>query len=211
LAFASGPDFLPVASSAVSLTASSNIPLILGRGFKGLAATVLLPRGSFGARESDRVGTDRFDGEGDLRDDGGTEVLLSVRVPKDEALVLLAGVKPKPPREALVAGFALAVPLLAADRPDNCPKLPSLVPGRLPPLLPFRLRLELGLGGGPICPGEKKLDRRLSFGVVGRPCRLSIVRSLRDGRELFFALKLGAACDGKTGSSSSAADSSCDP
>lgn len=102
---------------------------------------------------------------------------------------LLRGVKPKPPSEVRVAGLALCevvcvedVALLIALAKD-----PSLVPGRLLLSLPFLLMLEAGLGGGPmgLSAGEKKLDLRLSFGVVGTFCRLSIVRSLSEGLEDF--------------------------
>ena len=54
---------------------------------------------------------------------------------------------------------------------------------------------------------EKKLDRRRSFGVEGTPCRLSIVRSDSDGRELLLAF--GVSTSGsKTGSYCSSGEAS---
>ena len=128
-------------------------------------------------------------GDGDLSD-GGTVSLMSSRLLLGVLLMFLPELNPKVPNEVLDAAFALAGTCLAADsgRPNGFTKLPSLVPGRLPPRVPFRLKLELGLGGGPmgLSTCEKKLDLRRSFGVDGRFCKLSIVRSLSDGREHLF-------------------------
>ena len=105
--------------------------------------------------------------------------------------VVLLETKPNPFNDFRDADFALAGLIAERGRLNARSKLPSLVPGRLPPLLALRLELELGLGGGPIglSTGEKKLDRLLSLGVDGRFCKLSIVRSLREGREGFFSLE----------------------
>lgn len=116
-------------------------------------------------------------------------------------LLVVRGVKPKPPREVLVAGFALEE--IGIDAlPTALANVPSLVPGLLLRSLPFLLRLEAGLGGGPIglSIGEKKLDLRLSFGVVGMFCMLSIVRSLKDGLEDLRPLR-GASKSGTWGGS----------
>lgn len=132
------------------------------------------------------VGTACFGGDGELGDGGMLLSTTSWLVLK-ALLTLLCGVKPKPPSEVLDADFALAGSLVAIDEglPTGLPKLPSLVPGLLVPLFPLRLRLEAGLGGGPIglSTGEKKLDRLLSLGVEGKFWILSIVLSLKDGRD----------------------------
>ena len=130
--------------------------------------------------------------------------------------MLRVGVKPKPLMDDRVAGLALAEPLFAEVRLiGRTVLLPSLVPGRLPPLLPFRLRLEAGRGGGPIWPaGEKKLDRRLSllsFGVTGSAEMLSIVRSLSDGRDAFRGVALGGGSKYWVDCTGSKGDSSCQP
>lgn len=64
---------------------------------------------------------------------------------------------------------------------------PSLVPGLLPALL-FLLIAEAGRRGGPmgLSGGLKKLDRRLSFGVDGMDCSVSIVLSDSEGREVLL-------------------------
>lgn len=99
----------------------------------------------------------------------------------------MRGVKPNPPREVRLAGFALELVGFADvdARPTAFANEPSLVPGLLLRSLPFLLMLDAGRGGGPmgLSMGEKKLDLRLSFGVVGTFWRLSIVRSLKDGLE----------------------------
>ena len=104
--------------------------------------------------------------------------------------MLLPDAKPKPPSERRLVGLALAGVLFVVEArsESGAPNVPSLVPGLLPQLLPVRLMLEPGRGGGPILMlllGEKKLDSRLSLGVVGRPCKLPIVRSLKEGLEAF--------------------------
>lgn len=119
------------------------------------------------------------------------------------SLVEVRGVKPKPPNEVRVVGFALKeVGFVSIEpRPSALAKEPSLVPSLLLRSLPFRLRLEGGLGGGPIglSTGEKKLDLRLSFGVVGILCKLSIVRSLNEGLDDLRVLA-GAKGGGSAGS-----------
>lgn len=86
-------------------------------------------------------------------------------------LLFARSVKPNPPRDVLAKGLALnEVGFVAVDAlPTALANEPSLVPGRLLRSLPFLLRLEAGLGGGPIglSTGEKKLDLRRSLGVVG--------------------------------------------
>lgn len=97
------------------------------------------------------------------------------------------GVKPNPPSDVRVAGFADADGLFPTGSAGFA-KLPSLVPGLLL-LLPGRLMAEAGLSGGPIgLSWEKKLDLRRSFGVVGIVCRLSMVRSDNDGLDDFRCL-----------------------
>lgn len=124
-----------------------------------------------------------------------------------EALGILLearGVKPKPPREALVSRLALEeVGFETEGFPTAAANEPSLVPGLLLRSLPFLLKLEAGLGGGPIglSTGEKKLDLRLPFGVVGTFCRLSTVRSLRDDREGLWCFA-GAPKGGRSGGGS---------
>lgn len=112
-----------------------------------------------------------FAGEGDLGD-GDMVALFLCREVLKVLLTLLLGVKPKPPNEVRDAGFVLAGTCLAGDRGrlDSLARFPSLVLGLLLPLVPFRLKLELGRGGGGIglSIGEKKLDRRRSLGVDGR-------------------------------------------
>lgn len=91
-------------------------------------------------------------------------------------------------RPVRVEGLALAGamrvgPALLSGREEVV--LPSLVPGLLPDL-PFLLIAEAGRGGGGpmgLSGGLKKLDRRRSFGVDGTDCRLSMVRSDKEGRE----------------------------
>lgn len=145
----------------------------------------LIDRPPFG----NEVGGAFLDGDGDLGE-AGMELFLSSWLPVDMLLTLRFGVKPNPPKEVLVDCLALMdVCFIAEDGlPGGLEKLPSLVPGLLPPLAPLRLRLDAGRIGGPIgaiglSTGEKKLDRRLSFGVAGRFWILSIVLSLRDGRD----------------------------
>jgi hypothetical protein len=99
----------------------------------------------------------------------------------------VAGVKPNPPKDFRVAGFALDEILLGGDTGFRAgfAKVPSLVFGLLLLLL-FLLMADAGRAGGPIgdSMGAKKLDPRLLFGVAGKFCRLSIVRSDREGRPL---------------------------
>ena len=126
----------------------------------------------------------------------------------DEELTLRLppGVKPKPPRDVRDAGLAVWGAFFAEGR-GGFVKVPSLVSGLLLMLL-ARLMLDDGRGGGPIgLSTEKKLDRRRSFGVEGTACRLSIVRSDSDGRELFLAF--GVSTSGsKTGSYCSSGEAS---
>lgn len=144
-----------------------------GRGFALPREAALLTESVFIGRVplDWEAGTAGFDGEGELGD-CGTECLALSLLILELLLTLLCGVKPKPPRDVLEAGFALAGSLVAIDDglTKGFAKLPSLVPGLLVPLLPLRLRLEAGRGGGPIglSVGEKKLDRRLPLGVDGK-------------------------------------------
>lgn len=119
----------------------------------------------------------------------------------NEELTLLLpppGVKPKPPSDVRVAGLAVDGAFFADGR-GGFAKVPSLVPGLLVMLL-ARLILDDGRGGGPIgLSTEKKLERRRSFGVAGMVCKLSIVLSDSDGREVLFGF--GVSTSGsKTGS-----------
>jgi len=126
----------------------------------------------------------------------------------DEELTLRLppGVKPNPPRDVRDAGLAVMGAFFADGR-GGFAKVPSLVPGLLLMLL-ARLMLDDGRGGGPIgLSTEKKLERRRSFGVDGTACRLSIVRSESDGRELLLAF--GVSTSGsKTGSYCSSGEAS---
>lgn len=110
-----------------------------------------------------------------------------------------------------VAGLALEDIFLVgiAGLANGFAKEPSLVPGLLPLLLPARLKLDPGRGGGPIglSTGLKKLDRRRSFGVEGTDWRLSMVRSDKDGLDVFRA----CTGSGATYSSGSVTWSSRDP
>lgn len=146
-----------------------------------------------------------LDGDGERGSGGGWSLLVYAF---DALGSLLRGVKPKPPSDVRVAGLALwergcveDVARLMAVAND-----PSLVPGRLLRSLPFLLILEAGLGGGPIglSAGEKKLDLRLSFGVVGMFWRLSIVRSLSEGLEPLrsFGGTIAGSSGGSVGESS---------
>lgn len=117
--------------------------------------------------------------------------------------------KPKPPIEVLAAGLADAGAFFAEGMAGFL-KLPSLVPGRLLTLL-ARLKLDAGRGGGPIgLSAEKKLERRRSFGVEGTDCRLSIVRSDRDGRDVFlgFGVAKSSNSSSNTGSGCSSGEAS---
>jgi hypothetical protein len=109
-----------------------------------------------------------FEGEGDLGGGGSGSLVADVF---DALGNRLRGVNPKPTRGVLVAGFALEEAGFtdAAGLPAALAREPSLVPGLLLRSLAFRLRADAGLSGGPIglSAGEKKLDLRLSFGVVG--------------------------------------------
>ena len=144
-----------------------------GLGFGFVRGVALLIDGVFTERAPLTIGAGAafLDGEGDPGD-GGTGAGILNWLPLDELLTLLCGVNPKPPRDVLEADFALAgnFVAIAGVLPNGFAKLPSLVPGLDVPLVPFRLRLEAGRGGGPIglSTGEKKLDRRLSLGVDGR-------------------------------------------
>lgn len=161
-----------------------------GRGFGVLPLTVLLPVTVPGTEALGRTpGADLFDGDGER---GGCGSLLKTGFDALGNRLDVRGVKPKPPRDVLVAGFALDEVGFAVidDLPTALAKVPSLVPGRLLRSLSFLLRLEAGLSGGPIglSIGEKKLDLRLSFGVVGMFWMLSIVRSLKEGLECIRVL-----------------------
>ena len=177
-----------VLDAAPATTAGPNVSDNDGRGFGLARATVFAPDGGFIERTPLDVGVGAacFGGDCDLGD-GRTELWLSSWRVREMLLALFCGVKPKPPSEVLDAGFALAGALFttADDLPNCLAKFPSLVPGLLAPLLPSRLRLEAGRGGGGmgLSIGEKKLDRRLSLGVDGRFWMLSIVRSLKEGRD----------------------------
>jgi len=130
--------------------------------------------------------------------DGGTAVFELWSFVWNDALTLRRvppGVKPKPPSDVRVAGFADADGLWPTGNAGFA-KLPSLVPGLLL-LLPGRLMADAGLGGGPIgLSTEKKLDLRRSFGVVGTVCRLSIVLSDNEGRDVFRCLGVGGSSRG---------------
>ena len=166
-----------------------------GRGFDGLPPTVLLPVILPVAAPFVRVAdiAALLDGEGD-RGTGGISSCVANGFEALGSRLLVRGVKPKPPRDVLAAGLALDEVGLALDvaLPTALAKEPSLVPGLLLRSLPFLLRLEAGLGGGPIglSTGEKKLDLLLSLGVVGTFCRLSIVRSLSEGLDPFRSFGL---------------------
>ena len=143
----------------------------------------------------------RFDGEGDATI-GGCELC---RLFANEVVTLrrFAPADDGGNTAVLVAGFALTGAFFTgeAGRLIDCPNNPSLVPGLLLCPLPFLLKAEVGRGGGPIgdCTGEKKLDlRRLSPGVVGKCCRLSIVRSESEGRD--FVRSLGRKSSSSGGS-----------
>jgi hypothetical protein len=180
----------------VDETAGAKASASAGRGFDGLAEIVLL----FCA-----IGL-----EGDSVREAGSAVDLvpeSCNFVENEVLTLRVpfGVNPKPPRDVRAVGFALSWRFLAtAELNADFPKLPSLVLGRLLALLPLRLEDEPGLGGGPMgLSGAKKLDLRRSFGVVGIACKLSMVRSDRDGRDGFLVLGVGSSGAGSTYSSGS--------
>ena len=126
----------------------------------------------------------------------------------------LAGAKPSPTGVILEADLALIVPLLTGEAGLGAVGFtnnPSLVPGLL--LLPFLLSAEVGLGGGPMgdSSGEKKLDLLLSFGVDGIPCKLSIVRSDRLGRDFVLSRGRKSSSSGSAGSRNSIGDSSWKP
>lgn len=106
----------------------------------------------------------------------------------------LLAVEFRPPFDVLIVDLTLVGALLTVEEgiPESFGKVPSSVVGRALLLLPCRLRVESGRGGGAIGleTGEKKLERRLSFGVDGSMWILSIVRSLRDGLDALDLLGL---------------------
>ena len=124
-----------------------------GRGFGFVRGVALLMDGVFTERTplTVGVGTAFLEGDGDLGDGGTGAAIPNLLVP-EELLPPFCGVKPKPPRDVLETSFALAGNFVAIDDalPMDFAKLPSLVPGLLVPLVPCRLRLEAGRGGGPI-------------------------------------------------------------
>ena len=185
-----------------------------GRAFVGRAETVLLPAFT-GLRMLAPETAGRFAGEGDLGTGG--------RSPKICCFVLnavltllrfaLAGVNPNPIAVPLAfgVGFALDGTLFAGEAGlAGLANKPSLVPGLLAPLLPFLLMAEAGRRGGPMgdSTGEKKLDLRRSFGVAGIFCRLSSVRSVREGRDFVRSLGRNSSSSGSAGSSYSIGEAS---
>ena len=191
---------IPCFFGVPACTAGPNASDKAGRGLVIRAVTVLLPdalpeMGALG-RAAD---TTRFAGDGER---GGSGSLLGAAFDALGIPLDTRGAKPKPPRDVREGAFTLDGVgfFVNGALPAELAKVPSLVLGLLRSL-PFLLRLDAGLGGGPmgLSMGEKKLDLRLSFGVVGIFCRLSIVRSLREG--LDFRSRAGPPKSGRSGGS----------
>lgn len=213
---AAGFDSGAASTSGFGFGGLANTPPRAGRGLVGLAPIVLLPVPIFEGvlPVESALGLGVLEGEAAVGKEGAASFGPSSRL-LNAALTLRrlppSGVKPKPPKDVLVAGFELVGLRLYSDEDlsNGLTKLPSLVPGLLFPLLPFRLRLEPGRGGGPINPpiglstGEKKLDLRRSRGVVGRLDSDSIVRSDNEGLEVFLCFGV-AMVSGSTYSSGDA-------